>query len=724
MEYPMPERLLTASIRAGLVTLLLAGVSHPAVGQDDPATVSETTTNDAAKDEGKSAEALELSEIRVNAVIEKDQGFAPKEAQTASKIPLRLLETPFSVTVITREVMESRQITNLQQALQTVPGVSPVNFGRRGFDDINIRGFRSSESILIDGLVQSPGMWTRLNVYGFERFEVLRGPASVLYGAIQPGGIVNAISKRPRAYAFSEAGIEFGSFGHRAAFADVNLPLSESGATALRVNTHVMNTDDPTDFVYRKDRWLAPSFSLDLGDDADLVLFASRSESEWLRQQGISPFGTLLPNPNGRLPLSLFTGDPGFGPYRIDQTTVGASVEYRFDNGIVLRHNARYETEDGEGRFVANQALRADRRTQNRTATVQGIDYDLLATDTSVLSRFDWGASAHTLVVGLDARTGTSLLASKNCTIAPLDLFNPVYNVPTVCPPAFTSNAPSTLDVAALYAQDQIKFAETWSALVGVRHDRYRDDTRDRIRNTRRTVDDHDTTFSLGLVNEFRPGWSAYASFAESFRPITGQTFDGRPFDPEASTQWEAGIKHEALEGRVTAALALYELTRENLTTADPVNPGFSIQVGEQRASGAELEGAAELASGWRIIASYAYTDAEVTRDNNPAIVGRPVNLTPLHTFALWSTYDFQSLPGLSAGVGARHIGEQVGALPFTLPSYQVVDLSLAWRNANWRVTAGVRNLTDEVYYDGAINQNVVSPGMPRHYSLTATYVF
>ncbi len=668
--------------------------------------------------------ATRLDEIRVNATVEKDQGYAPKEAQTASKLPLRLLETPYSVSVVTREVMEARQITNLQQALQTVAGVSPVNLGRRGFDDVNIRGFRSTESILIDGLVQSPGMWTRLNAYGYERFEVLRGPASVLYGAIQPGGIVNAISKRPRDYAFSEAGIEFGSFGHRAGYADINLPFSETGATALRVNAHVMNADDPTDFVYRKDRWVAPSFSFDLGDDADLVLFASRSESEWLRQQGVSPFGTVLPNPNGVVPLTRFTGDPGFGPYEIEQNTLGLSYEQRLSNGIVLRHSARYETEEGIGRAVFNQALQANRRLQNRTATIQGIDYDLLATDTSVLSRFDWGGTRHTLVAGLDARTGTSLTASKTCTIAPLDLFNPVYNVPTNCPAAFTSNAPSELDVVALYAQDQVKFADTWSALVGLRHDRYRDDTRDRVRGTRRIIEDHDTSFSAGLVNEFRPGWSAYASYGESFRPITGQTFDGRPFDPEVATQLEAGVKHEAVEGRITAAVALYELTRENLTTADLANPGFSIQVGEQRARGVEVEAGAELPAGIRLVASYTYTNAEVTRDNNAALVGRPVNLTPKHTFALWANYDFDAVPGLSAGLGARHVGEQAGSFPFTLPSYQVLDLTVGWRDDRWRLAAGVKNLADEVYYDGAVNQNVVSPGMPRHYSLTATYYF
>ena len=204
------------------------------------------------------AAAPQLQEVRINASTEKDMGFAPVEAQTASKAPMRRLETPQSVSVVTREQMESRQITNVQQALQTVAGVSPVNFGRRGFDDLNIRGFRSTESILVDGLVQSPGMWAKLQPYGYERFEVLKGSASVLYGQVQPGGIVNAVSKRPKKDAINEVGVEVGSFGQRTLQADINRPLSESGKTALRINTQVSNADDPTQFVYRKDRWFAP----------------------------------------------------------------------------------------------------------------------------------------------------------------------------------------------------------------------------------------------------------------------------------------------------------------------------------------------------------------------------------------------------------------------------------------------------------------------------------
>lgn len=668
--------------------------------------------------------APQLQEVRINASTEKDMGFAPVEAQTASKAPMRRLETPQSISVVTREQMESRQITNVQQALQTVAGVSPVNFGRRGFDDLNIRGFRSTESILVDGLVQSPGMWAKLQPYGYERFEVLKGSASVLYGQVQPGGIVNAVSKRPKKEALSEVGMEVGSFGQRTLQADINRPLSESGKTALRINAQVSNADDPTQFVYRKDRWFAPSLSIDLGAQTDLVLFATYSQSQWMRQQGISPYGTVLPNRNGTLSRTLFTGDPSFGGYDVESKTVGYALEHRLSDAMTFRQNVRYESEKGTGNFVSNLALQANQRLQNRQATRQYLDYDLLATDTSLLSRFDALGVKHQLVTGLDVRSGHSYQAQRRCTIGALDLFNPVYGVAATCPTNFTSDAPEKLNVMGLYAQDQIKFGQGWTALVGMRRDWSTNDIDDRLAKKQTRQKDSATTLSAGLVYEFKPGWSAYGSYGESFLPVSGLTFGGTPFVPETGKQWEAGVKYEAPGGQLTGALAVFDLVRNNVTTADPVNTGFSVATGQQRSRGLEAELGADLKNGWKLTSAYTYTQTKVTRDNNAAIVGLPLNLTPRHTLTGWATYKLPQYPRVTLGMGGRYVSEQIGSYPFTLPSYFVADLSVSYVGENYRITAGVKNLFDKAYYDGAINANVVSPSLPRNFSVGLTYFF
>lgn len=168
----------------------------------------------------------------------------------------------------------------------------------------------------------------------------------------------------------------------------------------------------------------------------------------------------------------------------------------------------------------------------------------------------------------------------------------------------------------------------------------------------------------------------------------------------------------------------MYDLRRQNVTTADPVNTNFSVQTGEQRARGLELELGADLRNGWKLTAAYAYTDAEVTRDNNAAIVGKPINLTPKHTLATWATYRLQDLKRVTVGLGGRYVSEQVGALPFTLPSYFVADTSLSYQGDRFRVTAGIKNLFNKVYYAGAVNANVVSPAEPRSFALGATFFF
>jgi iron complex outermembrane receptor protein len=240
---------------------------------------------------------------------------------------------------------------------------------------------------------------------------------------------------------------------------------------------------------------------------------------------------------------------------------------------------------------------------------------------------------------------------------------------------------------------------------------------------------DQATTGSAGLVYEFRPGWSVYGSYSDSFLPVSGQTFAGAAFDPETGQQWEAGLKYERPGGGLTGSMALYDLKRQNVITADPLNSGFSVQTGEQRSRGLEVEAGADLANGIKLTASYAYTDSEVTRDNTRSIVGLPLLLTPRHTAALWATWRLPAFQRVTLGLGGRYVSRQAGAFsngpaPFSLPSYVVADASVSYLGDNWRLTAGVKNLFDKTYYDGAVNANVVSPGMPRSFAVSATYFF
>ena len=670
------------------------------------------------------SEESTLSEIRINALVEKDIGFAPEQTQTATKAPAKRMETPLSVGVVTREVIESRQSSNVQEALETVAGVSASNYGRRGFDDIFIRGFRSTESTLIDGLAQNPGMWTRFQQYGYDRFEVLKGAASLLYGQVQPGGIVNAISKRPKREDTKELGMTLGSFNERAIFTDVNQTISENGRTAFRINALYSDADDPTEHVFRRDRWIAPSLSLDLGKDSDLVFFSSYNQGVWIRQQGLPPQGTVLPNPHGKIDSDLFTGEPNSGPYNVEQLMAGYSFEHRFSPDMTLRHNVRYEQEHGMGSFTSNTpALDVDGRTQRRQNTRQALDGKMLSTDTSLLSRFQSWGLPHQLVTGIDARTGTNELKLERCKIGSIDVFSPVYGQKITCKGAWTRDDPAELDVLGFYAQDQIKLLPKLTALVGTRYEYSHQKVTDHIAKTEEQQTDRELLFSGGMIYELFPGFAPYWSYSESFLPTAGKSFDGNAFKPETGRQLEAGLKFNAFNHQLTGNLAAYNLYRNNVTTSDPKNDGYSIQTGQERSRGFELELGANWRAGFKSILAYTYTDTEVVKDTNGALIGKPSIMQPKHAATLWNTYH-HAPTHLTYGLGLRYVGRAEGSQPFTLPSYTVVDAGVTYTGTQYRISAGVKNILDKDYYVGAVNNYAVSPGEPRRFTLTATYFF
>lgn len=674
------------------------------------------------------ADAVQLDEVRIYSTFEKDMGFAPKETETAAKMPMRQLHTPASVSVVTREVMESRQVDDLQEALQTSAGVSPVNFGRRGFDDIFIRGFDAGESILIDGLTQSgnSSIGLRLQPYGYERIEVLKGASSLLYGRVQPGGLINAVSKRPKTEALGEVQVQAASFGKRSLGFDLNRPLSDNGKTALRINAIAANTDDATDHVWRRDRWLAPSLSLDLGRDTDFVLFATFNSGKWIRQQGLPPQGSVLPNVNGSLPPTLFTGEPAFGNYDLKQYTVGYNLQHRFGSGVTLRQNLRYEKESGSGRFVSLQNLNANQRTITRRGTHQQMSDHQTALDTSVLLPLETVGVKHQIVAGLDLRSGTHWRALKRCTVSALNLYAPRYGQPYSCANNYYSDAPVQLRSAALYVQDRIELGSGWSALAGLRWEASRQTVRDRVINTVTTYKDSDITGMAGLVREFAPGWSAYGSFSQSFLPVVGQDKNGRAFEPERAQQWEAGFKHEGAGW--TASAAIFELRRQNVAVADPTDTDYQIQVGEQRARGLELEAGADLKNGLKLTAAYTFTRATVTRVSaaaaSAATLGQSLNYTPRHAASVWATQRIAAVPGLTLGAGLRYVGTQQGNRGFALPAYTLVDVSASYTSDNWQLSAGVKNVFDRQYWAGAVSTGIVAPGMPRTLSATLKYFF
>lgn len=676
---------------------------------------------DAVADAAPAASSA-IQTVHVASSREENSGFgATRASASTTKSDLSLFETAQSISVLTRDLLDSRQVTTLNEAIQSSAGVSSGSWGKRGWDDFSIRGQRASESIYVDGLKLNQSNYVAQEVFGVESIEILKGPASINFGLVQPGGMVNMVSKRPRAQAFSEVGFAAGSYGYKQATFDLGRPLNDSGKAAFRVNGLWSYTDDQTDLVYFKNQYLAPSLSLDFGANTDFTILTSYTGREYLRNQGVPLKGNLLPNKNGKLPRDRYYGEPGFGPYDSKQKQVGYSLEHRFDNGWRVAQNFRWQKMDMLGHFVPLGAMQANELLLARTAQLQDVSGNNRGLDTNASRTWELGGMEHGVMVGLDLNSDRVHNANSACRIGALNVFNPVYNTAVVCPPANRVTT-TTVSSTGLYLRDQIKLNEQWRVNLAVRHDRARNRELNNLTGVTQRQDSSSTTGNAALSYVLTPNIIPYVSYATSFLPVSGSDFFGVQFKPEEGRQAEIGSKFQFAGGRVNGAVAMYDLTRQNVTTADPdpahiaILSSAQVQTGEQRTRGFEAEISADLRNGWSVQSALTLLDARVTEDNG-GTVGRRLLNTPRQSANVWANYRFRGgvMDGWTAGLGARYEAGKTGpAVNYTVGGYTAADASLAYQGRGYRISLNVKNLFDKQYYAGVLNGNVLPLGDAR----------
>lgn len=680
---------------------LLSSVAVPALA---PAEEAVTTT---------------LSAVRVS---NQGNGFHPAAPATSAKSDLPLEQTPLALDVLGRALLDSQQVRSLNDALQSAGGVVGGTFGRRGWDDFIIRGQTASDSVFVDGLRSSAGNRVAEPMYGLEQVEVLKGPASLLYGQVQPGGMVNLVSKRPLAVARGHAELTVGSYGLRQASADLNLPLEQQRA-ALRINALASNSDDATDHVWSRERFIAPALALDLGEDTDFVLLTSYQQRRYVRQQGLPLQGAVLPNRNGPLRRTLFTGEPGQSPYDAEQWRAGWQLDHRFGNDWRLHHGLRWQQSEVDGDLVANETFLADQRTLRRSGTRQQWGGRTWTQDTYLAGSFGDAAFRQELIVGLNAFRTWEWASQQTCQVGTIDVYDPVYTG-IACPSARSRDNLSIVTSGGLYLRDSLQWGEDWLLLLGLRHDRSRAETENRLIGSRGSVDAQATTGSAALMYQLAPGVRPYLSYATSFTPNAGTDAQGAAFEPERGKQWELGVKY-ALGERAMLTTAIYDLRRRNVLQSDPINDGYSIAIGEQRSRGGEVELSADFGSGISVNASYAYTDARISDDGGqqPSTVGTRLPNVPRHSGALWLRYDpHAGGDGWYASAGARAADARI-SYGYLIPGYTVFDAGAGYRLGPWSCALNVRNLFDRDYFSGGLAR-AVALGDPRTLALQVSRRF
>jgi iron complex outermembrane recepter protein len=656
-------------------------------------------------DAPKDAEIVQLDPVEVTAPVSSGSGYVATASSVGTKTDTPVLETPQSVSVVTRDQIDNLAATSLQDTLRYTAGASASNGQSLNFDEVSLRGF-SDASIFRDGLlIQANGYYGTVEPYGLERVEVLKGPASILYGQVGPGGAVNVVTKRPTETVFTEIRADIGTENRYQAALDTGAPIDTGGHWLYRVTALVRDSDTFVDYVPDNRVYVAPSLTWKPSDRTSFTVLASRQFSETAWTWGLPAEGTVLPNVNGTIDYRRFTSEPDFDTYETTNTSVGYIFDQKIGDHWNLRQNARYLHSDLLWRSAYGLALQADQRTLTRMAYDRVDEADTYLVDTHIQGKWDGERISPTVLFGVDYQDRSSERTERRgFGIASIDLFNPVYGVPITLPSSPTRHETYGGDQLGAYGQAQFKFDEKWVFLAGGRQDWTDTYSRNLIANTRADQTDEAFTSRLGLVRLFRNGLAPYASYSQSFQPNEGTDFSGNTFDPTQGEQYELGLRYQTPGGRLLSTLSAYHLTQQNVQTDDPANPGYSIATGEVRSQGIELEITGRLTEQLSLIAAYTYTDAEITESNNGDIGNRPASV-PENAASLWADYRFGSgaFRGFTIGAGVRYVGSTVNqANTVTVPDYTLFDAMIRYETGRWRFSLNAKNLLDKHYISNA----------------------
>ena len=455
-----------------------------------------------------------------------------------------LLETPQSITIVGAEQIETLRAQNINDAIAYSVGAMRLPYAERLGDEILLRGF-SIPTTLRDGTRYQVNRFDgQQEVYGLERIEVLKGAASILYGAAEPGGIVNTVSKRPTTETLRELNVELGSHNRKQVSGDFAGALTADGAWSYRLTALKRDSDTYTNHVTDDRGYIAPALKWQVGRDTSLTLLSEfQRDRTGYGGDGLPLAGTVLPNVNGRLPRDLFVGEPGYDRYDVDRYSLGYILEHAFSDTLKLRHSLRRYRMEQDGAAINVSGLAADGRTASRAGQDRDEQTSRLTSDTTL--QYDWqaGGVAHKTLVGVDYADFSWDSGRYRRAVGTLDLYAPVYGA-TVGPRVPRSGWRSDTTQLGLYAQDQMKFAEKWVLLVGGRHDRVRQTECSFFPPyTCYTDNQHTnaTTGRAGVVYLADNGLAPYASFSQSFAPVTGVDL---PADPDQRAQFRPGRHH------------------------------------------------------------------------------------------------------------------------------------------------------------------------------------
>jgi iron complex outermembrane receptor protein len=725
-----PERLTAARLRllaGAMLVCLPASVAH-GQGTTPEATEESEPQEQSGPQPSPSETPLETIRTSEGEVIVTARNYVPTGSISANKTDIPLIETPQSVSVITRDQIDLLNFVDSQQAVRYTAGVFGENYGPDlRFDFLTVRGFTPKQ--YIDGLaapISTTIYSVGVDLYAFESLDLLKGPSSVLYGNAPPGGIYNQITRRPSRQFGGEIGVKYGEDDFRQLNATFTGPVADG--ISARFTGLFRDREAERDFVDAKRVLFAPAVNFRIGGRTSLTALAYYQYDRVAGEtNGFLPvYGTLLPNPVGKVRRDINLGEPTLNVYRRSQYGIGYDLVHDFSDAVAFHSNvkwSRYRENTPNGVYGGGGLLDADfngtpddYRTVNRFNFTYREKVHSFAAD----NRFDveaaTGAIGHKILVGVDYRNVFNFAEFGFGPGGTIDLFNPVYTPQLVVAPPFNTVfgfpvAPfnnQRLRQTGVYAQDQLRFGNLFLTLGG----RY-----DWVKIKNYTTDDRAKqdkfTYRVGANYVHESGFAPYISYATSFEPVLGaDVVTGEQFQPSTGRQIEGGVKYDGRglsdDVRIFATAALFKINQKNVVSATPsVLPVGGRQTGEIEVWGGEIEFVARIREQLSINGSYSYNDTEVVASSIPQEVGAPLPTTPKHKISLFADYTLRSgtLAGLGFGFGGRYHSRSAGSLPgpFNAIVYMgeeatLFDAIVHYDTPGWRFAVNGSNVFDKRY--------------------------
>ncbi len=653
-------------------------------------------------------EVVQLSAFEVS--TKQDEGYRSNNSASGNKTGTAIRETPQSIQIVNQSFMDDLQARSVADALAYTSGLTEGQNSRG--DRFEIRGFTTG--IPFKNGFRDTGRAPR-DTANFDRIEVAKGPASVIFSRTSAGGAVNILTKLPQRRRFAEASATWGGNDYYRGTLDVTGPLA-SDKMLYRVNVAWQDSGSFRDHGFIHRLFFTPAISVILGPRTRLNL-----EFEYLYDRRVNDGGLVaVGNRVVKMPANTFYGDPD----DVNSTWQYAGryeLLHTFASGLALRHALRINQTNEKGFDTQFNAVNATTSVLTRTRRwLNAEQVDNFYTQTEVSYELRGAGGRHKLLAGLEIGRNYDGGLTNFAPLTATNVLNPQRGVTGT----FVNNSWNSTAIwyDEYFVQDQFFcFDDKLTLVAGARLARFASYSTNKRTGVKTDTSGTSPNPRFGAVWLPRDNVSVFANFSDIVANATNVNPDGSTLKPVESAIKEIGARVDIFRRRIAVTGGFYELINANTLNPDPLRPGFRVETGQQRTRGLEFDFVGRVLPGWQVIGSANFTRGVVTKDLvNPA--GNRLANTPARTYSVWNRYQFSdgTLKGLGAGLGVIAVGGRFGdvANTFYIPAYVRFDASLSYRQKTWDVSLNAQNLADQDYVRTASGRLSIRPGSPRDFSL------